>query len=500
MLTDNAKHLLRQRYCQPGEQPEQVYNRVAKSLSENNGDYQEFKQVMEQGLFLPNSPCLMNAGTSTGHLKACHVLPLYDSMESIYKTIKDSAILSKAGAGIGFNFSNLREENAPISSGGTSSGPISFMRVFNINTESVKQGGKRRGASIGILNYDHPDILKFVTEKIGNKTINGQQIGELTNFNLSVGVTDEFMQLVEEDGIVYLRSPVDRRKITGKIKARDLFGMLCMGAWKTGDPGLLFFDRINQDNPYKEKIDCVNPCGEVPLFPYESCCLGSINLSKCVSKDKSLDRMKLRGLVKIGTKMLYQINKFNEFPIPECTLAQAKYNRIGLGVMGFADMLIGVEVLYDSEEALSIIDEIMGELVLAKKVNPTSASVLSIAPTGSLSILADCSPSIEPIFSANYSRTLSNDIGVIKESRSSKYLREAHQVSPDWHLRIQSRFQKYTDSGVSKTINLPSDATSEDIKRIYIKAHKLGCKGITVFRDGSITGVMAKCEGESCAL
>lgn len=499
MLTEQAKHLLKQRYCQKDEKPAQVFDRVAKSLSENNGDYQEYRDVMKEGLFLPNSPCLMNAGMG-GHMKACHVLPIYDSMESIYKTLKDSAILTKAGAGIGFNFSNLREENAPISSGGTSSGPISFMKVYNTNTESVKQGGKRRGANIGILNYDHPDILRFVTEKMGNKTVNGQQIGELTNFNLSVGVTNEFMEMVENGGIVYLRSPVDRRKITGKIEARDLFGMICMAAWKVGDPGLLFFDRINEDNPYKERIDIVNPCGEIPIFPYESCCLGSINLKKCLTKDKSLDKMKLRQLVEVGAKILYQINKFNEFPIDECILAQAKYNRIGLGVMGFADMLIGMGVLYDSDDTLSIIDEVMGELILAKKINPTSASVLSIAPTGSLSILADCSPSIEPIFAANYTRSLASDIGTIKESRSSKYLREAHEITPDWHLKIQARFQKWTDNGVSKTINCSNNTTAEEIKRIYIKAWRSKVKGITVFRDGSISGVMNKCTDESCSL
>ena len=376
---------------------------------------------------------------------------------------------------------------------------LSFMNMFNASTESVKQGGFRRGASMGVLDFDHPEIIQFIQSK-------GKH-GQLNNFNISMMVDDDFMKRVSGDDEIHLKSRLDKRRTTRTLKARDIFWLAVTYAWENGDPGLLFFDRINKDNSFypQEAIRATNPCGEVPLFPYESCCLGSINLSNCV-KDNDLDRDKIEFLVNRGTNFLMGMNKSTRYPIKECYEAQERFFRIGLGVMGFADMLMKMHVAYDSGEALKIIDKLGRMLQKAAKYAPISTATLSIAPTGSLSIIAGCSSGIEPIFSANYERHVT--AGVFKESRQNEYLRTAHEISPDWHLKILARWQKWIDNGVSKTINMPFEASQSDVAEIYKKAWKMDCKGVTIFRDGCRGGdqvyksqpARGKCEGESCHL
>jgi ribonucleoside-diphosphate reductase alpha chain len=499
-LTESAKYLIEQKYCSHGENPAKVFPRVGNtimSVMKEDEDSKQFTKIMEDLDFLPNSPCIRNAGYSN-QVKACFVLPVEDSMESIFTTLQRSALIFKSGGGVGYNFSELREKGAPLSHGGTSSGVMSFMKIYNSITEAVKQGGFRRGASMGVLDVDHPEILDFIKEKL--------RPGSMNNFNLSVMVTDDFMSGIEEDGKVFLRSRLDRRIITGKFNCRDLFNIMTYSAWLTGDPGLLFYDRINKDNPYYPKypIRSTNPCGEVPLLPYESCCLGSINLSNFVTNDGEFDVDRFSDIVRISTKFLMGMNKICEFPkgVDECYIAQAKYLRIGLGVMGFADMLMKMGIMYDSDESLKMIDTIGEIMQESKKYAPQSVATLSIAPTGSLSIIADCSSGIEPWFSKSYTRHLTH--GKVKESRESKYLRTAHDISPEWHLKVQARWQSYIDNGVSKTINLPHNATIQDVQDIYMSAWKMGCKGITIFRDGCLGDagqvLRSTCEDENCYL
>jgi len=497
-MTTAAKDLMKKRYCSHGESMKDIFPRVGKALAaqmKDDEDAKQFTKVMEDLDFLPNSPCLRNAGYSN-QVKACFVLPIEDSMESIFSTLHRSALIFKSGGGVGYNFSDLREKGAVLAHGGTSSGVMSFLKIYNAITEAVKQGGFRRGASMGVLDIDHPEILDFIKEKL--------KPGSMNNFNFSVMVDDDFMEGVNNGEKIFLRSRLDRRVIKGKFNSRDLFNIITYSAWLTGDPGLLFYDRINKDNPFhpKDPIRATNPCGEVPLLPYESCCLGSINLSNFVKKDNTFDEERFSDMVRIGTKMLMAMTKMCEFPIDECYTAQSKYMRLGLGVMGFADMLMKMGIMYDSEDALKMIDTIGTIMKESKQYAPMSVATLSIAPTGSLSILADCSSGIEPWFSKSYTRHLTH--GKVKEKRDSKYLRTAHQVAPEWHLKVQARWQHYIDNGVSKTINLPHDATIEDIKDIYITAWKMGCKGITIFRDGCLGSqgqvLRATCEDEDCYL
>lgn len=496
-LTNSAISLMKQRYCNTGEKPKDVFPRVAKALSaqmNSDEDANRFLEVMENLDFLPNSPCLRNAGYSN-MVKACFYLPIEDSMESIFKTLQQSALVFKGGGGVGYNFSDLREKGAPLSHGGTSSGIMPFLDLYNSLTEAVKQGGFRRGASLGTLEIDHPEILNFIKEKMTP--------GSMNNFNLSVMATDDFMNGIEDDEKVLLRSRLDRRIIKGKLNCRDLFNIITYSAWMTGDPGMLFFDALNKDNPYYPKhiIRGTNPCGEVGLFAYESCCLGSINLANFVNKEE-FDSERFSEMVRIGTKFLMAMNKISEFPISECYIAQAKYQRMGLGVMGFADMLMKMGIMYDSIATLNLIEKIGKIMQESKKYAPQSIAHLSIAPTGSLSILANCSSGIEPWFAKSYTRHLT--VGKVKEKRTSKYLRTAHEVSPDWHLKIQSKWQEYIDNSVSKTINLPHDATIQDVANIYMNAWKMGCKGITIFRDGCLdSGQVLRagtCEDEDCHL
>lgn len=494
-LSDNAKNVLKQRYCRQGERPEDIFDRVAEAIGKASGRTKEYKEVLNNLDFLPNSPCIRNAGYSNQN-KACFTLPVKDSLSSIFKALHNAGVIFKSGGGVGYNFSDLREKGASISSGGESSGAVSFMSLYNSIIEVIKAGGFRRGASMGILEYDHPEIMEFLWLK-------AQNLNDMTNFNLSVMLNDEFMKKVKNDGKIYLRSRVDKRITKGSYKARELFYLICSLAWKIGDPGLLFFENINKDNIYDKPLRATNPCGELPLFPYESCCLGSINLAHCVTQKGNFSKRKFKKLVKIGSQFLLDVNKMSEFPIKKCYEAQYKYNRIGLGVMGFADMLCKMGIYYDSDKALKIIDMI-GKILdkESRKAAPTSASTTSIAPTGTLSIIANCSPSIEPIFSRNYTRNLSDDIGSISEKRVSEYVRTSHEVNPDWHLKVQARWQKYINNAVSKTINLRHSASVEDVRKIYMKAWEMGCKGITVFRDGCRGPQVfkAKCDGESCHL
>jgi len=572
-LSNDAKKLLKLRYCKPDEEPEEVYPRVAKALGEHDGYEKEFLNVMASRRFLPNSPALMNAGLSNA-LKACFVLPIHDSMESIFKTLKDAAMTFQAGGGCGYSFSELRQKGASLSNGGSSSGVLSFMAIYDAITEAVKQGSRRRGASMGVLDIDHPEIFDFIKAKLTP--------GTLSNFNLSVMVNDEFMDKIVTDEYQYLHDVQDRRRTVGKFKARDLFNIICFSAYLTGDPGLMFYDRINQDNQFKEKIKASNPCisgdtlvetpmgfkeakaiqigdriitgedtvgvvdtierhasmrvyrvetevghkidatashqfyarkrntwmtrffqlrdlkpgdyliskqqndcaiksitpmgkyevfdihepttdswitngiisrgcGEVCMFPYESCCLGSINLNEHIV-DNDIDWPKFKETAEIGSQMLLSINKYSEYPVDECYKQNYKMNRIGLGLMGFADALMKMHIKYDSDETLELVDKITEcMLAVAKKKAPTSASVLSVAPTGSISILGSCSPSIEPIFSESYTRNLT--FGTIDEVRErNEYLRTAHEVSPMWHLKIQAQFQKTIDNAVSKCL------------------------------------------------
>lgn len=492
-LTEDAKKLLRARYCKKGEAPEKVFERVANFIGNDKEEKENFKRIMEAGEFLPNSPTIRNAGRNKHCLSACFVLPIHDNMESIFKSLKDSGIIFKHGGGVGMNWSKVRPKGSSLSGGGQASGVVSFMRMFDAMTNAVKQGGFRRGAQMNLLNIDHPEIVDFVKEKIENDT--------LSNSNLSVRVKDEHMEEIEKNGYIRFRDPKTKR-FKGGIKASTIFQLITTGAWMNGDPGLQFHDRINEDNTDpKNPIVASNPCGEEQMHEYESCTLGSINLSKCVTEKGNLSKRKLKELIELGTKFLLNVNEKNYFPVPECEEALKKYNRIGLGIMGFADMLCKMGIYYDSKRALEIIKEIGKMLQLSKLIATDSSTTLTVAPTGSISILANCSSSIEPIFSRNYVRNLSDDVGQVQEKRYNKYIRTAHEISPEWHLKIQAEWQKWIDNSISKTINLPNDASIDTVKDIYIKAWKMGCKGITIYRDGSKSKqVYSKCEGESCYL
>lgn len=496
MLSKNAVTLLENRYCHPGEKADDVFKRIAKYLASNSEEETAFYNIMERLDFLPNSPCIRNAGHGN-MLSACFVLPIEDTMDSIFESLHNAGIIFKHGGGVGYNFSNIREKGAVLSGGGTASGVISFLKIFDTITDAVKQGGFRRGAGMAILNANHPEIVSFITEKLRNKT--------LTNFNLSVRVNDGVMKAIEEDGYIQFRNPKTQKFESG-IKASTLFQLICTSAWLNGDPGILFHDRINEDNNTDKPIVASNPCGEQHLHPYEACCLGSINLSNFVNKDGSLRKKALSDTIITSTKFLLAINKKNVFPIDKCRESVAKYNRIGLGVMGFADMLIKMGIAYDSKECLKVVDEIGKLLQITHSIAPDSASTLSIAPTGSLSLIADCSASIEPIFCRTVERKLT--VGNMTETRDiyfSKWVRTAHEVAPEWHLKVQAQWQKWIDNGVSKTVNLPHDADLDFVKKIYMQAWKSGCKGVTVFRDGCLDNQVlysakTKCEGDSCHL
>jgi ribonucleoside-diphosphate reductase alpha chain len=551
-LTVNALEVLRQRYLLKDlneriiETPAQMFKRIAKAIAKPEAKYggdpkkseEAFYGMMTRLEFIPNSPTLFNAGTPLGQLSACFVLPVEDSLEGIFASVKNMALIEQTGGGVGFNFSRLRPKGDIVkSTKGVASGPVSFMRVFDTSTEIIKAGGKRRGAMMAILRVDHPDVLEFITSK--------QRPGFLSNFNISVAVTDDFMKALGENGEYWLVNPRNNEK-TGKLVAKDVWNLMAKSAWQSGDPGIVFIDEINRHNPTPQfgKIESTNPCGELPLLPYESCNLGSINLSRIV-EERKIDWERLRQTVRNGVHFLDNVVDENKYPMKEIDEITRANRKIGLGVMGFADMLIKLGIPYDSEEALSIGEKTMKfieEEALKKSVElgeergsfpnfdgsiwkdkypaMRNATVTTVAPTGTISIIAGCSSGIEPIFAISFIRnvlsgtrlfetnplfeTMSKDRGFY----SAKLLEEiartgsvqkiegvpddikrlfvtALGIKPEWHIKMQAAFQKHTDNAVSKTVNLPTEATADDVRNIYELAWKLKCKGVTVFRYGS---------------
>jgi len=550
-LTVNAVKILEKRYLLKDEKgrvvetPSGMFRRVARSIAlpdrKYGGDVEEtarvFHNVMVNLEFLPNSPTLMNAGTDIGQLSACFVLPVEDSIEGIFDALKYMALIHKSGGGTGFSFSRLRPKGDVVkSTGGVASGPVSFMKIFDVATDVIKQGGRRRGANMGILRVDHPDIVEFITAK--------SEEGVLSNFNISVAVTDEFMRKVERDEEYELVNPRSGEAVRS-VRARDIFDLIVANAWRTGDPGLVFLDEINRRNPTPDlgMIEATNPCGEVPLLPYESCNLGSINLSRMVSRG-DVDWEKLRSRVRVAVHFLDNVIDANRYPLPQIEEMTKANRKVGLGVMGVAEMLIQLEVPYDSREALSIAEKVMkfiSDEARSKSVElgeergsfpnfersiwargypaMRNATVTSIAPTGSISIIAGTSSGIEPLFAVAfvrnvigtklvevnplfervarergfYSRELMlriakagsiQDFGGIPEDVRRVFV-TALDISPEWHVKMQAAFQKYVDNAVSKTVNLPHEATLEDVREVFTMAHRLKCKGITVYRYGS---------------
>ncbi|MDY7019304.1 MAG: vitamin B12-dependent ribonucleotide reductase [Chloroflexota bacterium] len=558
-LSDNAIRVLEKRYLvkYDGEKvietPEELFRRVARHIAsaeliyDHNADIslweETFYQLIANLFFLPNSPTLMNAGRELGQLSACFVLPIEDSMESIFDAVKYTALIHKSGGGTGFSFSRLRPETDRVgSTGGVASGPVSFMRAFDTATDVIKQGGMRRGANMAILMVDHPDILKFITAK--------EDPQALTNFNLSVAVTNTFMEAVKEGTDYDLTNP-RTGDIAGKLNAKEVFDKIVNMAWRTGDPGIVFIDHINENNPTPKlgKIESTNPCGEQPLLPYESCNLGSINLANMVvsqNGEAQVDYVKLAQTTELAARFLDDVIDVNQFPLPQITEGTKATRKIGLGVMGFADLLIQLGIPYNSEEAINTAEEVMrfisekaneASLALAKQRSPfpafegsiydvtggprfRNASRTTIAPTGSLSIIANCSSGIEPIFALSYVRHILEgeefvevnpyfeeaakkggfyspelmkelaqgkrlkDIPEIPENIKNIYI-TAHDITPEWHVRLQAAFQKYTDAAVSKTVNFPHGATPEDVAKVYMLAYHENLKGVTIYRDRS---------------
>jgi ribonucleoside-diphosphate reductase alpha chain len=503
---------------------------------------QQFYEMMNRLDFLPNSPTLMNAGRDLQQLSACFVLPVEDSLESIFEAVKDQALIHQSGGGTGFSFSHLRPANDVVAStNGIASGPVSFIQVFNTATEVIKQGGTRRGANMGVLRVDHPDILAFIAVK--------QNPQELKNFNLSIAMTDAFMHALERDKDYPLINPRTKRVVT-RVKAALVFDQLTEAAWRTGEPGVIFLDTINAANPTPHigRMESTNPCGEQPLLPYESCNLGSINMAHFLTgmpRRPRIDYERLEDTIRLAVRFLDDVVDMSHFPLPEIDAMTKGNRKIGLGVMGFADLLIQLNIPYDSTEALTLAEQIMrflwevgreasAELAMERGVFPNfkgsrlesagqrlrNATVTTIAPTGTISIIADCSPGIEPLYGISFVRTVMDDTRLVSlhpafirhAKRGGIYSKElirrvaaresirglsdipepirqlfvtAHDVSPEHHVRMQAAFQKYSDSGVSKTINLPPTATKQDVASAFRLAYQLGCKGITVFRSGS---------------
>ena len=480
------------------ETPKQMLERVAYSIAPDPEMAQLYYNVMANLDFLPNSPTLMNAGRPAPHgqLAACFVIGIEDTMDSICEALRKQMLIHKTGGGTGFNFSKLRPKNSTVNStNGHASGPVSFMRLFDLSTEVIQQGGMRRGANMAILNADHPDIREFISCK--------DEEGKITNFNLSVGISDDFMKKVVSDH----HSP-----------EASLLYDIAKHAWKSGDPGVVFLDALNRDNhrPDLGVIDSTNPCGESPLFPNEACNLGSINLSNMYNPAEPLgiDWKRLHHTITTATEMLDDIIDTCQYPLPEIKKAVMETRKIGLGVMGFADLLIKLKIPYNSPEALKLADEIMGfihgfaritaDTVAANKGNTINETVTCCAPTGTLALLANCSSGIEPVFSLSHKRTVTYGDGTkmdidIFNPAYEQLLRDntvtdeelkticvtAYDIDYEDHIRMQARFQEHTDLAVSKTINMKNTATPDDICNAYIMAWRYHCKGITVYRDGS---------------
>ncbi|TAL24345.1 MAG: adenosylcobalamin-dependent ribonucleoside-diphosphate reductase [Nitrospirae bacterium] len=564
----NARYLLKDEKGKVIETPEAMFRRVAHAVASAERLYGEdsfywadrFYELMSDLRFLPNSPALMNAGKDTGQLAACFVLPVDDSMKSIFDTLKNAALILQSGGGTGFSFSRLRPKSDIVrSTGGIASGPVSFMRIYNTATDVIKQGGARRGANMGILRVDHPDILDFIRIKRAG--------GELTNFNISVTVTDTFMDALKNESDYELINPRSG-EVIGKLKARSVFDEIVRSAWETGDPGLVFIDKINRDNPTPliGNMESTNPCGEQPLLPYEACILGSINLSKyvkqsAVSKSHEsnppipplakvgeggfIDYISLSSDIKTAVRFLDDSIDINKYPLPDIETMHKGNRKIGLGVMGWADMLILLGIPYNHKKAFRLARDLMkfirdkareASVELAEKRGAfpnfkgsvydaqgrprlRNATTTTIAPTGTLSIIADCSSGIEPIFALAYKRLILDTelfeinryffdmakekgfysdklkeavinkgcLRGIKEVPDSvkKLFKTAHEVPPEDHIEMQACFQEFTDNAVSKTINMPHRAKKEDVAKAFLLAYEKGCKGITVFRSGT---------------
>ncbi len=558
-LTENAKVVLKKRYLLRDENgtiletPVEMFRRVAHNIAAAEETFcgrdavpyweTEFFRIMVNLEFLPNSPTLMNAGRELQQLSACFVLPVKDSIQSIFDTVRDTALIHKSGGGTGFSFSRIRPKDDRVkTTNGVASGPVSFMSVFDAATEAIKQGGTRRGANMAILRVDHPDILEFISGK--NDT------DRLKNFNISVAITDSFMEAVQHNTSYSLINP-RTTNVQGTLEARKVFEKIVHQAWKNGEPGIVFLDRINKDNPtpHVGAIESTNPCGEQPLLPYESCNLGSINLSKFVTIQNNrsvIDFRKLGKIVETAVRFLDDVIDVNQYPLEEIRNQTLGNRKIGLGVMGFADMLIQLGIPYHSEEAIATASEVMKfihetalqasrQLARQRGAFPNyqnskwdrpdelpirNATVTTIAPTGTLSIIAGCSSGVEPLYSIVYKRRILDGQELMEvhplfqriakeEGFYSKQILEeisttgtlqslpeipepiknlfvtAHDVSPDWHVRMQAAFQEHTDNAVSKTINFSKHATEDDVRTAYELAYQLGCKGITVYRDGS---------------
>ena len=559
VLSGNAKTVLKRRYLKKDgrgrvvETPRKLFKRVARHIAAPEKKYGNevrakevedlFYRMMTDFTFLPNSPTLMNSGRRLGQLAACFVLPVEDSLDGIFSSLRHAALIHKSGGGTGFSFSRLRPKDSRVgTTGGVASGPVSFMKIFNTATEQVKQGGTRRGANMAILRVDHPDIMDFIFCKKKNGTLN--------NFNISVSVTDEFMKAVKNKTTYDLVDPRDNQK-TGELDAYEVYYALVAQAWENGDPGIIFLDNINRDNPTPEigDIESTNPCGEQPLLPYEACNLGSINLAKFVVEKNGkpvIDYDGLKVLIELAVRFLDNTIDVSKYPLPEITEMVRGNRKVGLGVMGFADMLYQLKVPYNSEKALEVAEEVMhfiqtesheaskklaAERGVFKNYDKSAysgqtdkayrnATTTTIAPTGTLSIIAGCSSGIEPLFALSFVRNvMDNDELMEVNPYFEKIARErgfysrelmdtiarkgsiadlteipedvrevfvtAHDVSPEWHVRMQAAFQKHTDNAVSKTVNLPHDSTRDDVLKVYDLAYELGCKGITIYRDGS---------------
>ncbi|MDD3833170.1 MAG: vitamin B12-dependent ribonucleotide reductase [Oscillospiraceae bacterium] len=556
-LTQNAITVLERRYLARGENgklvetPEDLFRRVANAIAQPDLKYDseaeitevenEFYEMMTSLDFLPNSPTLMNAGRPLGQLSACFVLPVADSMEAIFEAVKQAALIHKSGGGTGFSFSRLRPTGSVVNStGGVASGPISFMRVFNMATEAVKQGGTRRGANMGILRVDHPDILQFIDCKKDN--------ADITNFNISVGITEAFMQAVEDGNDYDLIDPSTKLPV-GQLNARQVFDKIVHSAWHNGEPGIIFLDRLNRDNvvPEQGEIESTNPCGEQPLLPYESCNLGSINLVnmlKFTDGVPSIDWDKLGATVNKAVHFLDNVIDANKYPLELIAHTTRQTRKIGLGIMGWADMLLHIRIPYNSDEAVALAHRLMEfvtsegrrasiELAKTRGAFPLfsqsiykdgeplrNATITTIAPTGTLSILAGVSSGVEPVFSYVYIRNVMDETEMLEVNTILKELLverglytdelmkkiaehgtlahieelpqdirtvfvSAHDISPLDHIKMQAAFQDHTDNAVSKTVNFPNNATEEQVSEVYRLSYRLGCKGVTIYRDGS---------------
>ncbi|HLC90078.1 MAG TPA: vitamin B12-dependent ribonucleotide reductase [Patescibacteria group bacterium] len=561
-LTKNALKVLESRYLlkdeagHPVEKPLEMFKRVARHIvkaEDNDKLTPEQKQDLEKAFltimvnleFLPNSPTFTGAGTPLGQLSACFVLPVGDSMEEIFDAIRNTALIHKSGGGTGFSFSRLRPARAQVkSTQGLASGPISFMTVFDAATNTVKQGGTRRGANMGILRIDHPDIMEFITAKSDSDKLN--------NFNISVAITDKFMAALDKSQDYDLLNP-QTGEVVDKLKASEVWDKVVSHAWKNGDPGIIFIDQINRFNPTPHigAIESTNPCGEQPLLPYESCNLGSINLSKFVNEGK-IDWDRLAAVTRVAVRFLDDVIDMNRYPLKEIDKMTKANRKIGLGVMGWADLLISLNIAYNSPQAIDLAEQIMKfikttadqasiELAKEKGVFPNfegslydtaegqgtrNATRTTIAPTGTLSIIASCSSGIEPIFAVAYTRKshigrkgdewvelvevnpyfkkISKEKGFYSKELMEKIAQAgsiqgfseipdevkkvfvtAHDIAPEWHVKMQAAFQKYVDNAVSKTINFPHTATKEEVAKAYLLSYETGCKGITIYRDGS---------------